>query len=281
MTLFRSLRFRPSQVQVIRFVVSFLLATLLWGWVTQLQDPLDTKILYGVPVDTSDLPATWQIVSPLPETTVTLRDARSRVTPIMGQQVSVRVDTSGIQGPGRYQAPLIVESPPVHTRSVEPSEVTIQVDDRVSAVFPLTSQNSNDGDQSRSIAAVTPDVTEVMVTGPTSAMERIESVVLPVSLGQHVDDFDESYVPFAEDENGQQVTEVDIQPAEVSTRVEVRNRGKSVSVIPNTAGTPGDGFSIEQRSAVPDVIVVDGPPDVLNGLLFVNTEPAYRRVQRH
>lgn len=273
MTQFRSLRFRPSQVQVIRFVLSFLLATLLWGWVTQLQDPLTTKRLSGIPVETADLPATWQIVSPLPETTVTLSDARSRINPITKADVTVRIDTSGIQGPGRYQAPLTVDSPSVNTRSVEPSEVTIQVDDRVTAVFPLTSQNTNDGDQSRSIGGVTPDVSEVTVTGPSSVVDRIESVVLPVSLGQQVDDYTDNLSPYAADEQGQRIDDVDIDPAEVPTRIEVRTRGKSVSVIANTVGTPADGFSVEQRSAVPDVVVVDGLPEVLDGLLFVNTEP--------
>lgn len=273
MTLLRLLRLQPDQIQIIRFVVSFLLATLLWGWVTQLQDPFTERVYPQVPIETTDLQDTWQVVSTLPETAVTLGDASSVIDEIEESEVSVRVDTSSIDGPGTYQVPLIVDSPQVNERSVEPSDVSIQVDDRVTALFPLTTQNTTEGDQTRSIGDVSPEVSQVTVTGPSSAVDRIESVMLPVSLGQQVEDFDGVFIPYAADANGQPITEVDILPADVRTRVEVQTRGKSVSVIPNTIGTPADGFSIEQRRAIPDVIVVDGPPDVLDALLFVNTEP--------
>lgn len=272
MTLLRSLRFQPDHIQIIRFVVSFLLATLLWGWVTQLQDPFEESKYGPIPIETTDLQDTWQVVSTLPETTVTLGDASSVIDDIDESEISVRVDTDSIDGPGTYQVPLIVDSPQVNERSVEPGEVSIQVDDRVTALFPLTNQNTSEGDQTRSISDVAPEVSQVTVSGPSSAVDRIESVVLPVSLGQQVDDFDGTFTPYAADGSGQPITEVDILPAEVRTRVEVQTRGKSVSVIPNTTGIPADGFSIEQRRAIPDVIVVDGPPEALDALLFVNTE---------
>lgn len=272
MTLFRSLPFRPSQVQVIRFVVSFLLATLLWGWVTQLQDPFETRRFSGIPIETTDLQDTWQVVSTLPEATVTIGDAESRIRAVNAPDITVRADTSDIDRPGTYRVPLIVDSPPVSERSVEPSEVSIQIEDRVTAVFPLTNQNMTEGDQTRSIGDVTPEVSQVTVSGPSSAVDRVESVILPVSLGEHTEDFEDNFAPYAADGNGQAITEVDILPEDVRTRVEVQTRGKSVSVIPNTMGTPADGFTIEQRSAIPDMIIVDGPPEVLDALLFVNTE---------
>ena len=37
-------------------------------------------------------------------------------------------------------------------------------------------------------------------------------------------------------------------------------------------GVPDEGFAIQQRRAIPDTIIVDGPADVLDDLLFVNTE---------
>ncbi len=272
MTLFRSLPFRPSQVQVIRFVVSFLLATLLWGWVTQLQDPYDTRRFTGIPIETADLQDSWQVVSTLPEATVTIGDAESRVDAVDPRDISVRADTSDIDRPGTHRVPLIIDSPPVSDRSVEPSEVSIQIDDRVTAVFPLTNRNTTERDQTRSIGDVTPEVSQVTVSGPSTAVDRIETVVLPVALGEHTEDFDDTFTPYAADSRGQAISEVEILPEDVQTRVEVQTRGKSVSVIPNTMGTPAEGFTIEQRSAIPDVIVVDGPPDVLDALLFVNTD---------
>lgn len=272
MSLFRSLQFRPSQTQIARFVVSFLLATLLWGWVTQLQDPFTSKRFSSIPVETSDLPATLEVVSTLPEATVTLTAASSQVEGIKDEDISVRLDTRGIEEPGTYRVPLIVDTPDVNERTVQPEEVSIQVEDRVSTVFPLTIDTILDGDQARSVGTVTPEVSQVTVGGPSSAVDRIDSVVLPVSLGEQVDDFNGLFSPYAVDSSGQLITEVDVLPAEIATRVEVQTRGRSVSVIPNTSGVPAEGYSIEQSRAIPDTIVVDGPPEVLNELLFVNTE---------
>lgn len=273
MTFLRSIRFRPDQIQIIRFVVSFLLATLLWGWVTQLQDPFTEREYPSIPIETTDLDDTRQLVSTLPETTVTLGDAASVVNEIDRSDISVRIDTDSIDGPGTYQVPLIVDSPQVNERSIEPSEVSVQVDARVTRLFPLTNQNTSEGDQARTIGEVAPEPSQVTVSGPWSAVDRIDSVVLPVSLGEHVDDFDDTFTPYAADANGQAITEVEILPGQVQTRVEVQTRGRTVSIIPHTTGTPADGFSIEERRAIPDVIVVDGPPELLDALLFVNTEP--------
>ncbi len=272
MSLLRFLRFRPNQTQIVRFVVSFLLAALLWGWVTQLQDPLTSKRFASVPIETSELPVTLEVVSTLPEATVTLSAAASQVEDIEEEDITVRLDTSEIEGPGTYRVPLIVDSPAVNDRTVQPEEVSIQVDDRVSTVFPLTIDTILDGDQARSVGTVTPEVSQVTVGGPSSAVDRIASVVLPVSLGEQVDDFDGLFSPYAADSTGQPITEVEVLPAQVATRVEVQTRGKSVSVIPNTSGVPAEGYSIEQSRAIPDTIVVDGPPEVLSELLFVNTE---------
>lgn len=273
MSFLRSIRFRPDQIQIIRFVVSFLLATLLWSWVTQLQDPFTEREYPSIPIETTDLDDTRQLVSTLPETTVTLGDAASVVNEIDRSDISVRIDTDSIDGPGTYQVSLIVDSPQVKDWSIEPSEVSVQVEDRVTRLFPLTNQNTSEGDQARTIGEVAPEPSQVTVSGPSSAVNRIDSVVLPVSLGEHVGDFDDTFTPYAADANGQAITEVEILPGQVRTRVEVQTRGRTVSIIPHTTGVPADGFSIEQRRAIPDVIVVDGPPELLDALLFVNTEP--------
>lgn len=270
--LIRSLQFQPTRGQIARFVVSLLLATLLWGWVTQLQDPFREREFSGVPVAVAGLPDTLQVVSSVPEVDVTLGDAESRLNEIRAPEITVRIDSSGIENPGTYTVPLIVDSPGVNTSEVEPDEVSIQVEDRVTMVVALTIQTEDAEDQSRRIRDVDTDVSQVTIQGPSSAVDRVQSVILPVELGEQVNDFDVSIQPYAADSAGQPVTEVDILPADVPTRVEVETRGKSVSVIANTRGTPAEGFSIEQRRAIPDTIVVDGPPEVLADLLFVNTE---------
>lgn len=266
---------QPNRVQIVRFVVSLILATLLWGWVTQLQDPYiaEDDRFADMEVQPGVLPETLQLVSTLPTADVTLEGSESVIEATQRSEVTVSLDTSSVTGPGTFTVPVIVNSPDVSETSVEPKELTIQIDERVTKVFPLTVRNASEPDVSRQVENVVPEVSQVTVTGPSSAVDRVTAVILPITVGQEVSDYNALVAPYAVDAAGQQIMEVEILPAQVRARVGVQTRGKSVSVIPNITGVPAEGLTITQRRAVPDTIIVDGPPDVLADLLFVNTEP--------
>ncbi|MDQ3653816.1 MAG: CdaR family protein [Chloroflexota bacterium] len=272
-TFLGQLNLRPSRTQWIRFGVSLALAILFWGWVTELQDPLTEKTISGVPIGVGELPGSLQVVSTLPSATVTIEGAQSQVRPVSQSDVSVTVDLTGIDAPGTYQRSLMADVPNVNNQSIDPNEVTIQVDERVSELFPLNVTVTNPSDQTRTVGSAEAAVSQVTVTGPTSAVERVAEVILPVTIDRQTESFDETYMPFAVDSDGQRVSEVTILPETILTTVEVETRGKAVSVIPTVTGVPAEGFSVQQRRALPDTIVVDGPTELIDDLLFVNTEP--------
>jgi YbbR domain-containing protein len=149
----------------------------------------------------------------------------------------------------------------------------VQVEEEVSQNFPLTVENQMLADDARRVVDTRPDVSEVTVTGTAFAVDRIDRVVLPVSVQGRTSNFVEMLEPYAVDEDSQRVQEVQIIPAHVRTEVEIEARGKTVSIVPQVVGTPGDGFVVQQQVAVPSTIIVDGPAEALDTLLFVNTEP--------
>lgn len=275
MRMLRQFNPQPNRTQIVRFAVSLVLAALLWGWVTQLQDPYVrvTDRFEGMQIQPGVLPETLLLVSTLPTANVTLEGGRSVIRETQRTEVSVTLDMSSVNGPGTYSVPVFVNSPDVSQKSVEPEELTIQVDERITKVFPLTVQDASEPDVSRKVNNVAPEVSQVTVSGPSSAVDRVSAVILPITVEQQTSDYDELISPFAADTAGQQIMEVEILPSEVRTRVGVQTRGKNVSVIPNITGVPAEGLAVSQRRAVPDTIVVDGPADVLADLLFVNTEP--------
>jgi YbbR domain-containing protein len=268
-----SARLRPSRSQALRFGISFALAVLMWGWVTELQDPVESREIVNVPIAVGQLPESLQIVSSLPDVTVTFSGPESRIAPIRAPDITVEADTSGISQPGTYLVPLLVEVENVNEQSVEPEDVTIQVDSRVSEIFPLEVTHTDLVDQTREVGAIEPVVSQVTVTGPTTAVERIVVVNLPVTIEGQTQSYDAAYIPLAVDDSGQRVTEVDILPESIMTHVEVQTRGKALSVVPVITGVPADSHSVQQRQVLPDTIVVDGPEEVLGDLLFVNTDP--------
>ncbi len=264
---------RPNRTQWIRFGVSLLLAVLFWGWVTELQDPLTQKTITGVPIDVGPLPNSLEVVTTLANATVMIEGAQSQVRPISQSDITLTVDLTDIDEPGEYRRPLVANVPNIDDVSVDPNEVTIRVDELVSEIFPLDYAVATSEDQTRTVSDVRMEVSQVTVTGPTSAVDRVAEVILPVSFDQQIENFEETYTPYAVDADDQRVSEVTILPEAISAEVDLQTSGKSVSVIPTVTGVPAEGFSVQQRRALPDTIIVDGPPEVIDDLLFVNTEP--------
>ena len=264
---------RPNRDQLLRFGISMLLSILLWGWVTQLQDPFETRTLSGNTVEVGNLPGNLQIVTALPDARVTVSGSRSEVRDVRQSEITVSADTSGISRAGTYQVPLTVTGANDNEVTVEPSEVTIQVDDRVSIVLPVSIDKTEASGNLVTNSEVNPRVSQVTVTGPSSAVNRVREVELPIVIDATTGSYDTSITPVAVDSAGQPVTEVDILPDTVLVEVDVQRQGRSVSVIPNVTGAPAEGYAVQQRRALPDTIVVDGPDELLANLLFVNTEP--------
>lgn len=267
--------FRPDRTQIVRFAVSLILAALLWGWVTQLQDPYvsESRRFEEIDIQAGTLPDSLQLVSALPAGDVKLEGSKSQIDATARSEVSLSIDTGQVTGPGSFTVPVIVTSPDVSEKSVEPETVDIQVDQRVTRVFPLTLQNVSEPDGSRRVEDIVPEVSQVTVSGPSSAVDRVAEIVLPITVGDEVSDFNALFSPYAADGARQQISEIEILPSQIQTNVSVRIRGKSVSVIPNIVGVPAEGWTITDRRADPDTIVVDGPPEALEDLLFVDTGP--------
>lgn len=257
-----------------RFGFSLLVAILLWGWVTQLQDPVQTSTYAELNITQPELEGAVQIVTTLPRASVTLTDVESKLESISRSDIAVELDTSTIDGSGTFEVPLVAStSTDIRDIEVSPDSISVQVEEEVSENFPLTVENQVLADNAHRIVDISPEVSEVTVTGTESAVNRIEQIVLPVSIDSQSSDFTDMITPYAVDEDKQRVQEVTILPQQVRTDVEIETRGKTVSVVPQLTGSPTDGYVVQQQVSIPATIIVDGPDDALQSLLFINTQP--------
>ena len=260
--------------QLARFALSFVLALMLWGWVTLLQDPVETQRYSEIAITPPELSGSIQVVTSLPRATVTLTDVSSVLDEISRADIAVTLDTSEVEGPGRYELPLIAATDQgVREIDVAPDSISVEIEEEISRNFPITVENQVLADDSRRIVDVNPEISEVTVAGTASAVSRITRVVLPVSTQDRTGDFTASIEPYAVDEDNQRVQEVTIIPGHVSTHVELEARGKTVSVVPQVTGTPAEGYVVQQQLAMPSTVIVDGPQELLEDLLFVYSEP--------
>ncbi len=268
-----SLQSRLGRSHVLRFFTALLLAIVTWGWVMQVTDPIRTTTYAEVEIVTPEFGDGMVMITDLPRAIIRVQGPESEVAKINRSLLTLRLDTSSVDEPGDYRLPVIVEAPDTSNRiTVEPAFVQVEVDEVVSRVIPLDVQESVGENTTRVVNTISPEVSQVTVSGPSSAVERVTNVILPVTIDTQNSTFSAMYTPYAVDASGQRVSEVTVLPNQVATRVELQSRGRVVSVIADVAGEPADGYTMSQRNVLPGTITVEGPEDVLDDLLFVHTE---------
>lgn len=265
---------RVTSSQMARFGLSLLIALFLWGWVTMLEDPVQTQRYAEIAISPPDLSGALQIVTALPRATVTITDVSSELDELTRADITVSLDTSEVDGPGFYQLDVIAETNRnMREVKVSPDTVSVEIEEEISRNFPLRVETQQPADDSRRVLDINPEVSEVTVTGTRSAVDRIARVVLPVTIDTQTTDFVDMIEPKAVGRDNQPIPEVTIDPAHVRTEVVLEKRGKTVSVVPQVTGTPADGFVVQQQVAVPATVIVDGPQNLLDDLLFISTAP--------
>ncbi|MEA2515427.1 MAG: hypothetical protein QOJ59_4916, partial [Thermomicrobiales bacterium] len=176
--------------------------------------------------------------------------------------------------PGTYNVSIIVSAPDgVWRRQSMPARVQIQVEESVAKQFSIVPEVAGDVGPNRRVGQIVPEVSDVTVRGPSSVVARVARVVLPVTIGSQTRDFVGSFTPEARDKDGQAVTEVSISPASITATVPIEAAGKSIAVFTQLVGTPAPGLDVLDRAVNPSTVLVEGPKELLDSLVFVQTQP--------
>src|SRR4051794_28642829 len=137
----RRLDLHWSRSDALRLAASFVLAVLLWGWVTNSKDPEISRTFSGVQVTTPVLASPLQIVGSVPAVSVRISGPRSKIDDLASADISATLDVSKIPVPGNYNVKIHVDKPDgIWTAQATPARVPIQVDQSVTKQFVLETQ---------------------------------------------------------------------------------------------------------------------------------------------
>lgn len=273
MTIERAREYLTREV-LLRFLASLALALILWALVTIRQDPETERAFADVPVQAVSLDDSLVVLDEIAPVRIEVSGPRSDVNAIDSSAVTATVDFSTVQDPGIYQLPIALDVPDgVWRSSVSPATASIEVELSESKPFRLAPMVTDLDENSLRTATVYPDVEQVTVTGPSSLIDSIAQVVLPVEVSGGTQTFEDTYVPEARDDSGNVVEGVTIEPAAVNATVRVSARGKSVAVLATISGSPAPGYEVAERTINPQFVIVDGDEAVLDSLVALSTEP--------
>jgi len=268
------MRGRFSSADLVRLGSSLVLAFILWGWVTAREDPETTRQFSNVTVTVGELPGNLVVLSAPPNASIRVTGPESVINDIDTLEVTAQLDLSDIDEPGSYTVPIAVTTPNgVWRKQSTPRNVQIQVEESVATQFSVEPVIEGELSASRRIGTIVPEVSDVTVRGPSSIVARVVRVVLPITIGSQTRDFVGSFTPVARDTDGQAVTEVEISPNAMTATVPIQAAGRSVAVFTQIIGTPAQGMDVLDRAVIPSTVLIDGPQELLDGIVFVQTVP--------
>lgn len=115
---------------LLRFLLSMVLAFGLWAWVTYENDPETTRVLGGIPVMVENLSTDLELLGESPTVDVTIQGPQSIVIPMERDQVVPAVDMSDVEEAGSHEIDVDVTAPDdVRVRDIVPGSVDVEVDE--------------------------------------------------------------------------------------------------------------------------------------------------------
>lgn len=252
------------------------LATLLYGGLVLSQTTQDFP--GNVPIQISNAPADVIVLSnPGSVTRVRYVAPADLGLRIDSATFQASVDLAGVQPTGeRVSLDVTVEAvdPRIQVLDFEPRAIVLTLD-RVStktvpirAVLGPIPSGLDTGDP-------TVDAETATVSGPQSVVERVTEAQARIVVDASGIDVNQLVSLLPVDANGEVLTPVDVEPAEVRVRVPVftDRRSKTLPVKPNVVGTAAAGFDVASIEVDPPVVSVEGDANDLAALDRADTLP--------
>lgn len=260
---------------VLRFLLSLILAFALWAWVTNEKNPEQTYLANNVQVEIRNMAAGLQLVTPLDVVEVRIQAPRSVVQTLDPSEIVAWVNLEDRTGPGLETERVRVDVPSgVRTARVSPDEIPVELDTVVSRTFPVKLLTPDDLPRNLEVTDSNVDVDEVTITGVQRNVERVAQVIVPVDIAGHTESFTTQVTPTAVDANNATVENITIEPASITLSVELASRGKEIPVFVQCGCSAAPGFAVlGYPQASPSTVLVDGPTDALSGIQYVYTTP--------
>jgi YbbR domain-containing protein len=209
---------------------------------------------------------------------LTLRAPRSTWDQLLPGDVHLTADLQGkIEGAYDILLQVTIDRSPVRLEIISPSALHITIDRllvRQMEVRVELSGNPAPGFQT-GVPTMVPDAVEL--AGPAALVDRVASVVAPISIEGLRNAIDQNVSLLALDTGGNTVTGVTIDPDAISVALPMQQLGgyRDLVVKPDITGSVQTGYRLTGLTVTPLVVTLySDDPDVIRGLPgYVLTQP--------
>ena len=256
-------------------ILSILIAIVIWYVVVSVNDPI-VKERFDVPVQVTNEAyiaagkKTYQIEEEYQTVTVTVTDNNSVVSRLKASDITVTADLTQIVTMDTNPVYVPIKATCSMVKQEKLSTVTatipVEIEDVDSEKFPITIDAGNTKPaKDYEVGTMTSDPESITISGPTSLINKISSVVAKVDvtnmrnsgtvtadlmiIDKNQDEMPESQMEFLNFDSGSPQVDVDI---------ELWRRVSGIKLSALYSGTPADGYQIKisiphrRKSPLPD-----------------------------
>lgn len=251
-------------------LLAFLLALTTWAFVIQETNPIQELRVTNIPLQVTDVPPNTQLLTDVPdEIAVVVRAHNTMLNSLAPSSFQAQVSLQSLE-PGLHRLPVMVQSgvEPVQIRRVEPQAVDIQLAEIVTRSIPVEVMTSGEEVLSPALEiGASPVVTpaQVQVSGAAPTVARIDRVLAEITVPEAAGTIERMATVMAVDQDGEQVTGVNLEPDQVQISVTVAQRpgARTIGVRVVTEGELPNGYRLARITVAPDQVTLLATPEIL------------------
>lgn len=199
-------------------MISLVLATAIWFFVKSVTS--DSRVIDGVPLEFKVKPGFTILQGSDATLKVTVRGTREDVRPVSRQDFSASIDLTSSERTGGITiklTPRLIRQPRrVQVVEIEPSEVTVNIDQLVERELPVQPQFTGELPSTVTVERVLTKPESVKLKGPKTVLDSFSgAATLPIDLTGRRTSFRERVeltpLPFASAFSARQWVEVDVR----------------------------------------------------------------------
>lgn len=253
-------------------ITAFLLAVLIWIYVTQIKGPEMEKQFY-LQIQTRNISENLAVTTELPSVTISLKGSKSLIEKIKSDDLSAYVDLLG-KKEGKYQMIISITKPEsANLLSIEPELAIIDLQQVVEKQLPITIKYK--GQSGVGIVMGEPRINpeKLVVSGPSESLQKLKEVLVEIDRDKFKEGISKlslSYIIM--DNQGKPLTQKDLAKQKITSRYDaieveiesnVRTDIKTVGIRPKTTGSLPTDRILNTINISPKNVTISGPSNVL------------------
>lgn len=178
------------------------------------------------------------------------------------------------EGERDIEVSVTSKNPEVSVLKTEPSTITVKIEKKAEKEVPIVEKVEGNVKEGYVVKNINFSEENAILKGSQKTLNDINEVFLVISLNSEDKDIKQSYPLKVFDEEGEELSNILVEPKEIEVEVEVgpSTGQKIIGVQPSIIGNPPENVWIKSITVEPSVIVLYGNPDKINTIEFAATE---------